>query len=178
MYQEINALRKAATFIANELVPLEHDDIKNLSNYRFQGKKSGGIKPVYLGTIFSENMVGSISKKIGKQDNGVLVVYTHHDEFAYVKIDHTTEIFLNEQPLGKLLPNGLFYDLHSKAVAKISSVSGEGFKSVQVGTKTLCVFNSSNRNSTTERLFTSAHIDQKQDRDILLALTFYVKLFP
>ncbi|HRD06127.1 MAG TPA: hypothetical protein PK037_01135, partial [Saprospiraceae bacterium] len=42
LYKEINDLRKLTQGVKKDLIPLEEDELTNLSTYRYQGKRAYG----------------------------------------------------------------------------------------------------------------------------------------
>ncbi len=176
LYLEINNLRKTTNGVRKDLIPLEQDELTNISTYRYQGKKGYGVKPVFFTTVFNETIGAYFEKKINKKGDQVVVVYTHEAEFAFVKTDGYTELFVNEAPFGKMNTKGVFYDLHLKAAGKWVDNTAKKTRILQAGAQGFASVNFGERNAITDRMFNDIRFSNEEEKYFLLAFSFYERL--
>ncbi|MBL0081272.1 MAG: hypothetical protein IPP37_01965 [Saprospiraceae bacterium] len=48
LYREINEMRRLTHAVRKDLIPIENDEIVNISTFRYLGKRAYGSKPTFL----------------------------------------------------------------------------------------------------------------------------------
>lgn len=176
LYKEINDLRKLTQGVKKDLIPLEEDELTNLSTYRYQGKRAYGSKPIFFTTVFNETVGAYFEKKATKKGDHVAVIYMNDSEFAFVKNEGTIELFVNEEPYGKMNAKGVFYDLHLKAIGKWVDVSSKKTRILQAGAAAFASVNFGDRNALTDRMFNDIRFSIHEEKQFLLAFSLYERL--
>lgn len=176
LYREINEMRRLTQAVRKDLIPLENDEIINLSTYRYTGKRAYGTKPVFFTTVFNETVGAKFEKSIGKSGDKITVIYTQAYELAFVNASGNLELFVNENPVGKMNTKGIFIDLHLKAAGKWVHETGKKIRILQMGSNAYATVQFGERNALTDRMFSDFVFDTEEDKILLLAFSLYERL--
>lgn len=176
LYREINEMRRLTQGVRKDLIPLENDEIINISTYRYLGKRAYGTKPTFFTTVFNETIGAKFEKSIGKTGDKITVIYTHAYEMAFVSSGGSLELFVNENPAGKMNAKGVFFDLSLKAAGKWVHETGKKLRMLQMGSHACASVQFNDRNALTDRMYSDFVYDTEEEKILLLAFSLYERL--
>lgn len=176
LYREINEMRRLTQAVRKDLIPLENDEIVNISTFRYLGKRAYGTKPIFFTTVFNETIGAKFEKSIGKTGDKITVIYTYDYEMAFVNTAGSLELFVNESPAGKMNAKGIFYNLQLKPAGKWINETGKKLRILQMGSQAYANILFGERNALTDRMFSDFVYENEEEKVILLAYALYERL--
>lgn len=176
LYKEINELRRTTSIVQKDLIPLEEDELTNISTYRYTGKKAYSRKPVYFTTVFNETVGAIFEQPIGKSGDHVVVIYLKDYEYAFIKNGASLELFVNERPFGKMNHKGIFYNLELKAAGRWDFEFTGNKRRFMAGKGSHADVSFGERNALTDRMFSSFKYNTYEELHMMLALSLYERL--
>ncbi len=176
LYREINEMRRLTQAVRKDLIPLENDEIVNISTFRYLGKRAYGTKPIFFTTVFNETIGAKFEKSIGKTGDKITVIYTYDYEMAFVNTAGSLELFVNESPAGKMNAKGIFYNLQLKPAGKWINETGKKLRILQMGSHAYANILFGERNALTDRMFSDFVYENEEEKVILLAYALYERL--
>ena len=176
LYREINEMRRLTHAVRKDLIPIENDEIVNISTFRYLGKRAYGSKPTFLTTVFNETIGAKFEKAIGKSGDKITVIYTCDYEMAFVNTGGSLELFVNESPVGKMNAKGVFYNLQLKPAGKWVNETGKKLRILQMGSHAYATVQFGERNALTDRMFSDFVYENEEEKILLMAYAFYERL--
>lgn len=176
LYREINEMRRLTQAVRKDLIPLENDEIVNISTFRYLGKRAYGSKPTFFTTVFNETIGAKFEKAVGKTGDKITVIYTHEYEMAFVFTGGNLELFVNESPVGKMNAKGIFYNLQLKPAGKWVNETGKKLRILQMGSHAYATIQFGERNALTDRMFSDFVFENEEEKILLLAYALYERL--
>lgn len=171
LYRDLNNLRQETIDVQNQLVPLENGELNTLSFNVIVPKKFSKNKATIVTTVYNENVIAFFSQMKKDINKGIMLAYSASDEFAYVKYNDYYEVFINENPLGRLHENGHLTDRNNKPIARIARLANSTQKSISILGKEVANLKSPERRSLTEKTFSSIGNLNTSEEQIVLALS-------
>lgn len=117
---------KIATYISS-LVPMTHKELELLSINQTGVVANRGVSTIKSGaftTIYHEPLVAFAYKKYKyPADKSLLLVSTEEDDFIYMTKGTQTQVFVNNNELGMIDPDGTLYE--SKTKKQLAHISAD-----------------------------------------------------
>ena len=140
------------------------------------GKKAHTKKTVYFTTVFNETIGAMFEQKVGKSGDHVTVIYLKETEYAFIKNATSLELFVDGRPFGKMNVKGIFYNLELRAAGRWDREMTGNKRKFITGDGSHAIINFGERNTLTDRMFSSFLYKTPEEKHMMLAFSLYERL--
>ncbi|MEZ4983284.1 MAG: hypothetical protein R2769_17180 [Saprospiraceae bacterium] len=183
MKKEVNGLKASiATWFA-DLVPWDSDEMEKLSLNQLNNKIQKGLKKQGRGiftSIYHEPMIAYAFKKYSGKNQVLIYARTSHHEYAFRINGLTTEVWMDDQPLGKIKEDGTLLGARTlKPIARLGKVNEMKALPIVVNDRNLATLSvPGNEKTVNPRAFELLNRMDSNEEAVLLSLAIFEMVKP